>query len=137
MAEAVIFGNGDFAQHYPAFNELRRDGDFIDVHLRSGELKIPAHRLILASRIPYFRQLVDGRLPADHDFELILDEVSPSILEAFVEYAYTGQMAISLDNLLETLRAAIFLDVATVRDFCRQVIESQELKEMNTMRTRW
>ncbi|VDM01910.1 unnamed protein product [Schistocephalus solidus] len=60
--------------------------------------------------------------------EVTTGRVSPvtdRILEAFVEYAYTGQMAISLDNLLETLRAAIFLDVATVRDFCRQVIESQ------------
>lgn len=73
-------------------------GDFADVTFCIKEAKIPAHRIILASRSTYFRALLLGGFAESNEKEIAL-EVPLEAFKYLLQYFYSAEL--SLEDLNE------------------------------------
>ena len=85
--------------------------DFSDITLVTDDnRKIPAHKLILSSGSTFFRGLFAGAHGHPHHL-LYLRGVGPEVLEAVLQFLYTGQATISREMVMDFFSTAEDLGV--------------------------
>ena len=75
-------------------SDLWINKEFTDVVLDVGGEKIPAHKLILATKSPYFRALLYGEMREASQEEVTLLDIPLAPFKRVLEYAYTGKLEI-------------------------------------------
>lgn len=65
-----------------------------DVVLIAGDVRIPAHRLVLSSVSDYFAAMFTNNLRESQETEIQLWSIDPPALKACIQYIYTGQQLI-------------------------------------------
>ncbi|XP_010209942.1 PREDICTED: kelch-like protein 28 [Tinamus guttatus] len=106
-------------------NLLRQHHELCDIVLRVGDVKIHAHKVVLASISPYFKAMFTGNLSEKENAEVEFQCMDEAALQAIVEYAYTGTVFISQDTVESLLPAANLLQVKLVVKECCAFLESQ------------
>ncbi|XP_026526672.1 kelch-like protein 28 [Notechis scutatus] len=106
-------------------NLLRQHHELCDVILRVGDVKIHAHKVVLASISPYFKAMFSGNLSEKENSEVEFQCIAEAALQAIVEYAYTGTVFISQDTVESLLPAANLLQIKLVLKECCTFLESQ------------
>ncbi|XP_049587028.1 kelch-like protein 38 [Syngnathus scovelli] len=99
-------------------DSLRRERLLTDVWLCCGDTEIPCHRNVLVSSSPYFRAMFCNNFAERQQSRIRLRGLSPAILNAVVDYVYTGQAAISEENVLPLTQAASMLHLAALFEAC-------------------
>jgi len=92
-----------------AFRELREDRDFFDVSLVCDEDQISAHKVILGSCSPFFRDVL-RRNPHQHPL-LYLKNIRFSDLESVLSFMYQGEVSVAQEQLNSFLSVAEELQV--------------------------
>ncbi|KAM7537571.1 hypothetical protein Aperf_G00000064528 [Anoplocephala perfoliata] len=121
---------------FPNFEQIRRKGKLCDVTLIVGfsiltqscqadEQKFSAHKIVLAATIPFFDAMFLGGMSEATKREITLQGIDPAVLEAFIIFAYTGEIQITPGNVQATLIGASFLHIDSVRHFCCRYIEDR------------
>lgn len=105
-------------------NQLRLQRDLSDVDLVVEEVRIPAHRAVLAASSPYFRAMFASSYSESHQKAVEMFGVTPEALVSLVTYFYTSEINISTSNVQEIFAAACMLQVTSIRDACCQFIRS-------------
>lgn len=110
---------------------------FADIVLRVGEESVLAHRAILASRSAFFEALFRSFMPENHEVEITLGNVVPS-LSAFIsllKYTYYGEINISPEDSLYIFSAPNFFGFANSRlhSICKASLE-RDLDQSNVLR---
>ncbi|XP_039609452.1 kelch-like protein 18 isoform X1 [Polypterus senegalus] len=103
---------------YAVMEEIRRQGKLCDVTLKVGEHKFSAHRIVLAASIPYFHAMFTNDMMECKQDEIIMQGMDPSALEALINFAYNGRLAIDQQNVQSLLIGASFLQLQNVKDAC-------------------
>ncbi|XP_076455943.1 kelch-like protein 18 [Babylonia areolata] len=117
--DTVIYRQNDLpAEAFPMISDIRRQGKLCDVTLKVGDQKFSAHRVILAASIPYFNAMFTCDMVEANMSEITMEGIEPSALEAMVNFAYTGSVAIDRYNAQSLLIAASFLNLRHVREAC-------------------
>ncbi|XP_046909404.2 uncharacterized protein LOC124490882 [Dermatophagoides farinae] len=85
------------------------------------KLRIPAHRLIMATASPIFRQILldqsNGQLiECENDLEI--NDIEPSSFLEFLRYAYTDSAKLNKDNVVGILIAARRYQISTLERQC-------------------
>nr|KAF6387188.1 kelch like family member 28 [Myotis myotis] len=106
-------------------NLLRQHHELCDIILRVGDVKIHAHKVVLASISPYFKAMFTGNLSEKENSEVEFQCIDETALQAIVEYAYTGTIFISQDTVESLLPAANLLQIKLVLKECCAFLESQ------------
>lgn len=106
-------------------NLLRQHHELCDIILRVGDVKIHAHKVVLASISPYFKAMFTGNLSEKENSEVEFQCIDETALQAIVEYAYTGTVFISQDTVESLLPAANLLQIKLVLKECCAFLESQ------------
>ncbi|KFO76428.1 Kelch-like 28, partial [Cuculus canorus] len=106
-------------------NLLRQHHELCDIILRVGDVKIHAHKVVLASISPYFQAMFTGNLSEKENSEVEFQCIAEAALQAIVEYAYTGTVLISQDTVESLLPAANLLQIKLVVKECCAFLESQ------------
>lgn len=96
--DCVVFSQCDLPNGaFPLMEEMRRNGQLIDVTVLVGVKKFPidAHKLVLASTMPYFHAMFTHGMMESRQREISLDEeggtIDPNAFEALVNFAYSGK----------------------------------------------
>ena len=104
--DCVVFGQCDLPNGaFPIIEDIRRQGQMIDVTIIVGEKKhqIEAHKLVLAATIPYFHAMFTHDMVQSKQSEIVLDEgggtIDPNAFEALINFAYSGKVTISTSNV--------------------------------------
>ncbi|XP_062234775.1 kelch-like protein 10 [Platichthys flesus] len=105
------------------YNELRRAGLFCDAVLKVEEVEFPIHRTILYGCSPYFQALFKHCPTTSQIFHIPL--VSPHILRVIIEFAYTGSVASTEDNVQELMMTADMLNIVGIIQACSRYIGEQ------------
>ncbi|XP_061411634.1 kelch-like protein 18 isoform X1 [Lethenteron reissneri] len=117
--DIVHFSVDDLAvKGFGVMEEIRRQGKLCDVTLRVGEHKYSAHRVVLAASIPYFHAMFTTDMAESKREEIVMQGTDPSALEALINFAYNGRLAIDQHNVQALLMAASFLQLHAVKDAC-------------------
>ena len=92
-----------------AFRELREDKDFFDVTLACEDAQIEAHKVILASCSPFFRNIL-RKNPHSHPL-LYMKGVTQRELKAILDFMYHGEVQVAQEDLNSFLAVAEELKV--------------------------
>lgn len=93
---------------------MRRDCQFCDITVNFGNYSIYAHKVILAAALPYLVKILENA----EKKEIEMRDVESSALGSLINYAYTGRIEITTENVESLLYGAWVLHVGPVRDFC-------------------
>ncbi|XP_030634708.1 kelch-like protein 22 [Chanos chanos] len=97
---------------------LRDGGILFDVVLLVEGKPIPAHRILLAASCDYFRGMFAGGLREMQQAEIPVHGVTYTAMSKLLDFIYTAEIELNLDNVQEVLCAATLLQVQDVIGFC-------------------
>ncbi|XP_061458952.1 kelch-like protein 22 isoform X2 [Rhineura floridana] len=97
---------------------LRDSGILFDVVLRVEGKPIEAHRILLAASCDYFRGMFAGGLREMEQEEIRIQGVSHNAMCKILNFIYTSELEVSLNNVQEILTAACQLQIPEVIKFC-------------------
>lgn len=88
---------------------MKDEEDLIDITFACEGKKIGAHKLVLFSCSPYFKDLLKENKSSHPIF--FFHDISYEILKAILEYMYLGEVHITNDNLKDFIRVAEALQI--------------------------
>lgn len=117
--------------HRDVYNSLvkclirqRKTGEFCDVMLRISNQVFYAHKAVLAAASPYFRTMFTARMKeqdsAEVDLTKSLQLDNDDSFRLVLDFMYSGDIEINVDNSEDILRIADFLLFEDVKEYCRQ-----------------
>ncbi|CAH1268873.1 KBTBD7 [Branchiostoma lanceolatum] len=127
-AQSVTYSNSKhFSGFFSVLKDLQTNNQFQDVTLEVCGRLFPCHQLVLAGVSPFFRTLLAVGLEEER---VSLQEpcLDPSSIQSIIQYAYSGQLELSTDDLEGIQRLAVaakFLQVDFVHERCTSLLESQ------------
>ena len=99
-------------------NDLRKYGHLCDVTFKIDSHRIRAHRIVVAAISPYFKCLFIDDMKERSQEEIEISNILPEIMVAIVDYAYTGEVKVTAENVEELLSAAGLLQIDRINDTC-------------------
>ncbi|XP_048521515.1 kelch-like protein 17 [Dendroctonus ponderosae] len=104
---------------------MRHHGQLCDVILKIGLEKFRAHKVVLASVSAYFFAMFNGEMKEQTQTEIAIYDMDPTAMDLLLDYAYTGQLTITADNVNVLLPASSMLQLQEVREACWRFLLKQ------------
>ena len=107
-----------------AVHRLRQNNEYTDVTLESGDVQIQCHRVVLAVASDYFKAMFrcDLKETTSDTVQLTMD---PEILTSIVNYIYTGEIELTVDNVESVVKACDVLQLDTLKSGCDVFMKAQ------------
>ncbi|XP_045930745.1 kelch-like protein 10 [Micropterus dolomieu] len=106
------------------YNDLRLNGEFCDAVIQVEDVGFQIHKVILCKCSPYFRALF--RRWSNPDAKVFnLPGLSPDMMQLIIEFAYSGSVSVTEDNVQELLLAADQLNVMDLVQACCEFLGEQ------------
>ncbi|XP_031172018.1 kelch-like protein 10 [Sander lucioperca] len=104
-------------------NELRLEGKLCDAVITVDDVEFKVHRIILCNCGSYFRDIFLSKSSTSGQQVYSFSQVSPNIMNLIVEYAYTGSVVVTEENVLELLAGADYFSVKGIMQACCNFVE--------------
>ena len=105
------------------FNEMRLNGEFVDMEIIVGSETFRVHRVIMATKSDYFRAVMSSELKEAKENRVIIKDLDPEIMKTVIEFCYTNQVSLNDDNFHQVLSAAFRFCMESLKDVCMKFIE--------------
>ncbi|KAK9526757.1 hypothetical protein VZT92_015440 [Zoarces viviparus] len=106
------------------FNELRLEGTICDAVIKVEDVSFEIHRVILCKCSPYFLSLFTRTsTPEKKVFDIT--GLSPEMMQLIIEFAYTGSVSVTWENVHELLLAAGQFNIMGVVQTCCDFLGEQ------------
>ena len=99
-------------------NDLRRKGELCDVILHVDDRQFPAHRIVLSGASSYLRAMFTNGMLESGMKDIKLQGVEASVMESLLDFAYTGSIDVTVENVQALLSAASLLNLQSLRTVC-------------------
>ena len=116
---------------FERLQEWRRNMKFVDTLIVCQSKTIGAHQIILASTIPYFEQTLLAESDTRPRRQVNLDHLDPSSLMELIDFVYTGNLEITIENIESIMITAAFLGMQNVKNSCVQFVLASILNVNN------
>ena len=103
---------------FSVMNQLRKENQLLDVRFRIGHFRFSAHRVVLASCSPYLRAMFTCGMRESTQEEIELIDIEPQAMELLIDFAYTGEIEVTTDNVQDLLPAAGILQLRDLKVAC-------------------
>ncbi|GJQ72025.1 hypothetical protein Trydic_g3127 [Trypoxylus dichotomus] len=131
--ESLVFQQNDlFPSAFPMMEEIRRQGKLCDVVLKIDDQAFSAHKIVLASTIPYFHAMFTNDMVESRQHEIKMHGIDATALEALINFAYSGRVVLDKSNVQSIMIGASFLQLNKVRDACANYL-LQRLHPQNAL----
>ncbi|WAR12865.1 KLH26-like protein [Mya arenaria] len=104
--------------------EFHKEETFCDYVLVAESQTFKVHRVVMASCSDYFKVMLTGEMKESREGQVDLKGVSAKGLKVVIDFAYTGIMGLTVENVEEVLSAATHLQVTDAVELCSKYIES-------------
>ena len=105
-------------QSFVVMNQLRKEGQLCDISFRVGNESLSAHRIVVASVSPYLRAMFTCGMKESSQEEIELRDIEPRAMASLIDYAYTGEVMVTIDNVQDLLPAAGILQLRELKAAC-------------------
>lgn len=106
--------------------QLWRENRYCDVSLNvkdmSGDATIPAHKVVLAASIPYFKAMFECDMQEAREKSVTLHGIDPGAVRSLVEFAYTGQVLVTAETAQDLLMTANMFTLPDIVQFCSRFL---------------
>ena len=107
------------------YAERSRKADrFSDVLIEAGNLRFPAHRLVLSCYSPFFERLFESPMREQNQGIVKLNEVDEDSVRILLDFMYTRSLTIEYKNVYDLLATAHFLQLVEVCEFCFEFLKT-------------
>ncbi|XP_071964808.1 kelch-like protein 24 [Antedon mediterranea] len=101
-----------------SLQELRKTGRFTDLILSVGKQEFRCHRCVLISMSKYFETMFTSDMKESKEERVQIQGATCKSLELILDFAYTGSVEITRENVQCLLEASDFFQVLPVRNAC-------------------
>ncbi|XP_041460015.1 kelch-like protein 12 isoform X2 [Lytechinus variegatus] len=108
-----------------ALNDLRIKGQLCDVTLTVDGSLFVAHRAILAACSDYFCAMFTNQMSESSQSVVELRGLKATTMEVLLEFIYTEQVDVTVENVQELLPAACLLQLKGVETRCSEFLKDQ------------
>lgn len=124
----------DISRHFTVLgeylNNLRERGDLCDVLIRIDDQTFPSHRVVLSYSSEYFNNVLStGNKTVLVPMEIKLKGVIKSSFDAYLGYAYTGQLDVTAENIGFLATTADFLRANSMKRKCTSYLDNISLEQ--------
>ena len=105
-------------------NEKRNNGSFNDVTIEAGDQTIAANRVILSCCSRFFKAMFDLEMKEKYQNSVQIHGVDGAAVKSVVDFMYSGEVKITSENVMELIAVSDYLQVAEVKRFCFEFLES-------------
>ena len=105
-------------------NRKRMKGEFNDVTIRVGKDCIPANRVVLSCFSKFFESMFLSSFKERNKKFVVIEEFDSESVRSLIDYIYTTTININLDNALDLLSTADFLQIEDAKNLCFDFLES-------------
>ncbi|KAI5632370.1 BTB/POZ domain-containing protein [Phthorimaea operculella] len=95
-------------------SSLQQNGEFVDMTLAADGHHVKVHQVIMALASPYIKDLMSSA-QCPHPV-IFLNKISYTTLSAILEYIYTGEVLVPVENLAELVEAGKELHIRGLED---------------------
>ncbi|CAJ1083403.1 kelch-like protein 10 [Xyrichtys novacula] len=106
------------------FNEIRLDGALCDAVVRVQHVEFNIHKILLCGCSNYFRALFTNWSASDQRV-FDIPGLSPDMMQLIIEFAYTGSVCVTSDNVQELLVAADQFNIMDIVKACCGFLEKE------------
>lgn len=85
-------------------------------------VEIPAHKIILSARCPYFQSKFCREWGDTSDNVAKFEDFTENAMNEVLRYIYTGRLKIDITNIMGVLRIASFLGLELLTQACKQYL---------------
>ncbi|KAM5171810.1 kelch-like protein 40 [Mantella aurantiaca] len=93
-----------------------------DASIITESRRFPCHRVVLASVSPYFRAMFTSSMLESEHGEVHLRDVPSSVIQSILHFIYSGEVALSLDNVEELFTVSSRLQITAIQDQCSRFL---------------
>ena len=105
-------------------NDKRNNGLFNDVIIEAGDQTIAANRMILSCCSRFFEAMFDLEMKEKYQNPVQIHGVDGAAVKSVIDFMYSGEVKITSENVMELIAASDYLQVAEVKRFCFEFLES-------------
>lgn len=81
--------------------------------------------MVLASVSEYFRAMFTDKMREARQHDVVMEGVSARGIDALINYAYTSRLELTLDNIIDILSAANYVQMTSVVDECTNYLQTR------------
>ncbi|CAB3401382.1 unnamed protein product [Caenorhabditis bovis] len=111
-----------FKKIYKNFNDLRSKCQLCDTVLIVENRRLSAHKVVLAAAIPYFNGMFTCHMIEEKLTEISLPYMQYDVVEKLVNFVYTGELAITTNNVQSLMMGASFFQLMQVVKECSRFL---------------
>ncbi|XP_042372263.1 kelch-like protein 10, partial [Plectropomus leopardus] len=108
---------------YNTINELRLEDKLCDAVIRVEGVDFKIHKVILCSCSSFFRDLLHDETSTSEQQVYHLSKVSSNTVSLIINYAYSGSIEVTEENVLELLAGADVYDIKGIVQTCCDFLE--------------
>lgn len=124
--DCIIFQQQElFPAAFPIMEEIRRQGKLCDLVLKVDDQSFSAHKIVLASTIPYFQAMFTHDMIESKQKEITIQGIDAMALETLLNFAYSGKLILHKNNVQNIMVGASFLQLHTVREGCGNFLKQR------------
>ncbi|CAH0714145.1 unnamed protein product, partial [Brenthis ino] len=113
---------------------LQQNGEFVDMTLAADGYLVKVHQVIIALSSPFLKDLISSA-QCPHPV-IILNKISHNTLAAILEYIYTGEVLVAIEDLNELIDAAKDLHIKGLQEMnLSQALTSERQKSPEVFST--
>ncbi|KAM9312022.1 kelch repeat and BTB domain-containing protein 8-like [Gastrophryne carolinensis] len=105
--------------------ELYLTHTLCDAVLVTETKRFPCHRVVLASVSPYFLAMFTSSMIETKHGEVSLLDVPTSAMQTIMHFIYTGEVALSLDNVEDLFIVSSRLQISTMVNLCSRFLTNE------------
>ncbi|CAI6377085.1 unnamed protein product [Macrosiphum euphorbiae] len=113
--------------YYKNFDKMRKNEQLCDIKIiaKNGE-EIRAHKAVLAANSKYFNIMFNSQFKESKEFEIQIQDLDPHALNLLIDFIYTSELAINVQNVQEILNGICLLQLdETIRSECIDYMKSR------------
>ena len=125
FCEVIMFGdaNSRYLSLLTRFDAFINTENYSDVTLCLGDEKIPAHKVILASKSPVFDKMFSTDMSESRSNEAkVPNDIRLEVFNELLKFIYTGQVEKLEELALEIFKAAHFYQIEDLKLICEHVL---------------
>ncbi|ELU01848.1 hypothetical protein CAPTEDRAFT_47361, partial [Capitella teleta] len=92
-----------------SLDDMRTASEFVDIVLVFGEVRLPCHKVVLASNCEYFKRMFLAGMKESASDDVIMEGIDSDTGVLLVKYLYSGNITITEENAPKLLPASHML----------------------------
>ena len=122
----ISFMDHAYTRHFmKSLLTLRQNRQYTDVTLKTGDVELPCHKVILSAASPYFNAMFNSGLEEASNDVIELRSTDGGTLQSIIDYIYSAEIEINTDNVQDLVQTCDQFQFEGLKHACEKFMFQQ------------